>query len=225
MATPGRKRGRPPKPKAETPEKDRGRPPEPLSSHKYRFQIAAFKVAERWLGLGSRTVSKGLVASAFDAPARRFPASGSSRERFARGDVSLQAWWDKVVPPFDLDPPDPAHPELAMLRVPLSPKQFNQHADLVRKLASRFPKTEADAAWWLDAICQAIVIAKTIGPYRSGRQTAKAGALFFAGAVGEELWARERLLPLIDSLPTPADRKADLDSITRIIADLLSQPL
>jgi hypothetical protein len=200
MATPrtGRKRGRPPKPKMAA-ARSRGRPPKPLSTHPHRFEIAVLKVAERWLGLGSRTTAKGLIAAAFGE----------------RG-------------PFDIDPPNPKHPRFVRQLVSLSREHFLKDVDLIRKLAARFPKTDGDAAW-LDAVGQAIVIAKTLGPHPHARQAAKAGALFFASAVGEELWARERLLPLIDSLPTPAeteaDQKADLDRFARIIADFLSQPV
>ena len=145
------------------------------------------------LRLGERTTSKGLIATAFGEPA-----------------------------PFDLDPPDPAHPELAALLVPLSRKQFDLHAERVRKLASRRPKTEADAAW-LRNVCQAIMAGFIFGPHF--KEAAKKAALGKAIAAGEEPWAKQALLPWIENMPTAADQMADLDSITRIIADLLSQPL
>jgi hypothetical protein len=193
MATPrtGRKRGRPPKPKDE-PARGRGRPSEPLSQHRFRFQIAAFDAAQICSRLSARTASKGLVAAAFGEPA-----------------------------PFDLDPPDPNHPELAAQHVPLSVEQFDQHSDLLRKLAARFPKTDADRAW-LRNVSQAIMIGITFGQHE--KETAMIAALSKAKVAGEERWAREVLLPWIQSMPEVPETLEDLDTITRILVDLLSHP-
>jgi len=193
MATPrtGRPRGRPLKPKADSPVKDRGRPAEPLATHPFKFEIAVFWATKICLTLGERGTANGLIAAAFGERA-----------------------------PFDLDPPDPKHPNLVKQLVPLSRQQFRKNADRLRKLASRYPKTDSDAIWLL-AVSQAIVIAYVLGPRL--KQPAKQTALDHAAAVGEESWAKQTLLPWIDSLPTPAeteaDQSADLDRITRIIAD------
>jgi hypothetical protein len=180
-------RGGPPKPKAGPPAKGRGRPAEPLRNHQHRFEIAAFKAAERCLGLGARKTSKGLVAAAFGEPV----------------------------------PLNPKHPELAVLSLPLSRKQFDQHADLIRKLASRFPKTADDAAW-LRAVGSAIMAGFDFGPHE--KDAAKKAALNLAVAAGEERWARQVLLPWIDAMKTKADLEADHEQLARVFVDLLSQP-
>jgi len=189
MATPrtGRKRGRPPKPKAEALAKDRGRPVEPLRNHPYKFEIAGFKAAEKCLRLSARKTSKGLVAAAFGEPA----------------------------------PLNPKHPELAVMCVPLSRKQFDQHADLIRKLASRYPKTTDDATW-LRAVGSAIMAGFIFGPHE--KEAAKKAALNLAIAAGEERWARQVLLPWIDAMKTAADLETDREELARIFADFLSQP-
>jgi len=210
MVTPrtGRKRGRPPKPKAEAPAKGRGRPAEPLSDHPFKFEIATFKVAEICLDLSERDTAKGLIAVTFG---------------------------DRL--PFNLDPINPEHPNRLGLLVRLPKEsgryadrppreQFRRYADRLRKLASRYPKTDSDAVWLL-AVCQAIVIAYVLGPY--AKQLAKQMALSHAAAIGEESWAKQTLLPWVDSLPTPAeteaDLRADLERISRIIAEFVSQPV
>ncbi len=103
-------------------------------------------------------------------------------------------------------PLDPRHPELERLSIAMPIEQFRRYADRLRKTASRYPKTPVDAIWLL-VIYQAIVIAHALGPY--AKEAAKEGALSYAAGVGEERWARETLMPWIDSMPTPADRKAN----------------
>jgi hypothetical protein len=117
-------------------------------------------------------------------------------------------------------PLDPKRPHLERLSVPLSMEQFGQYADRLRKLAARYPKTDADAKW-LTAMAQAIMIAFTLGPI--AKEAAKQGALSYAVGAGEERWARDRLLPWIDAMSTKADRSAVREELARFFASLLSQ--
>jgi len=118
-------------------------------------------------------------------------------------------------------PIDPMRPDLEVQSVPLSLEQFRRNADLLRKLASRFPKTADDAAW-LVAMSQAITIGFTLGPH--AKEAAKQGALSYAAGVGEGRWARDALVPWIDAMKTKSDLAADRAELARLFADLLSQP-